>query len=230
MKKALLILLLIQFAAKSQDTLATKKSQDSLANLRLTETVPPPKPKDTLFFRIKPPLAVQIFEINPETIKYRKADNPDGPLYTVSKSEIRLIKYANGSRETIDSLKTGGQKPQLSSRSSMFNNYDNLRPDELYVKGQRDARIYYRHPGGSIGTAIATSITGPFGLIPAIICSSVPPHSKHLGYPSRDLWDSKDYQKGYRDSAKSIKRKRVWLGFGIGAGTYLLLSLMLGAL
>lgn len=34
-------------------------------------------------------------------IEYTKADNPDGPVYTISKTEVRKIVFANGTEEVI---------------------------------------------------------------------------------------------------------------------------------
>ena len=43
----------------------------------------------------------KIIEIGQDEIKYKRANNLDGPVYTVSKQEIREIRFANGARETI---------------------------------------------------------------------------------------------------------------------------------
>jgi hypothetical protein len=37
-----------------------------------------------------------------KVIKYKKFDNPDGPVYTVELSEISKIKYSNGSEESFN--------------------------------------------------------------------------------------------------------------------------------
>lgn len=43
-----------------------------------------------------------ISEVNISDIKYRKYSNPDGPLYTILKSDIASIIYANGSVEVFE--------------------------------------------------------------------------------------------------------------------------------
>lgn len=40
-------------------------------------------------------------EIGTSEIKYTKADNPDGPIYTINKTEVRKIIFANGTEEVI---------------------------------------------------------------------------------------------------------------------------------
>lgn len=41
----------------------------------------------------------KVAEISASEIKYRKENNPDGPVYTISKSEIFMIRYANGNTD-----------------------------------------------------------------------------------------------------------------------------------
>jgi hypothetical protein len=41
----------------------------------------------------------KITEVGEESVKYKKVDNPDGPTYSISKSSIVSINYANGEVE-----------------------------------------------------------------------------------------------------------------------------------
>jgi len=45
---------------------------------------------------------VKLEEITPTEIKYRRADNLNGPLVTINKSEVFSIKYDNGTTEVIN--------------------------------------------------------------------------------------------------------------------------------
>lgn len=47
----------------------------------------------------------KITEVTDESVKYKKADNPDGPLYTLSKENITSINYANGEVEKMEGPK-----------------------------------------------------------------------------------------------------------------------------
>lgn len=40
-----------------------------------------------------------VTEVLPNAVKYKKYDNPEGPLYTLKKSEIFMITYENGSKD-----------------------------------------------------------------------------------------------------------------------------------
>ena len=55
--------------------------------------------QDTLYTREGNVINGKVTEITREEIKYKKASNPEGPSYVVSKSDIVLIHYKNGSKE-----------------------------------------------------------------------------------------------------------------------------------
>lgn len=44
----------------------------------------------------------KVLEVNTADIKYKKFSNQDGPIYTISKSEIMSINYENGEKDTFD--------------------------------------------------------------------------------------------------------------------------------
>src|ERR1035438_1384071 len=44
----------------------------------------------------------KIEEVGVNVIKYRKADNMDGPIYDMPKSDVYMIVYNNGSRDVIN--------------------------------------------------------------------------------------------------------------------------------
>lgn len=52
--------------------------------------------QDTIFKNDGSMLAAKILEINPGEIKYKKASDPDGPVYVESKTAVQSIRYANG--------------------------------------------------------------------------------------------------------------------------------------
>jgi hypothetical protein len=57
----------------------------------------------------------KVSEIGVNEIKYKKCDNLNGPIYSISKSEVLLIQYANGSKDII---KSNEQKQTNTSNSS----------------------------------------------------------------------------------------------------------------
>lgn len=58
--------------------------------------------QDLLTKRSGEELAVKVVEITPAEVKYRRTDNPDGPLITVWRTDVFMIRYANGAKELFD--------------------------------------------------------------------------------------------------------------------------------
>ena len=46
-------------------------------------------------------LKTKVTEISDASIKYKRWDNPDGPVYSIAKTEVFMIIYANGKRESF---------------------------------------------------------------------------------------------------------------------------------
>ena len=65
--------------------------------------VGPAHAQDLLTKRNGDEIAVKVVEITPSEVKYRRADNPDGPLISVWRSDVFLIRYANGTKEVLNS-------------------------------------------------------------------------------------------------------------------------------
>lgn len=55
--------------------------------------------QDTLYTVSGQKIPAKVVEINQTEIKYKKANNPDGPVYVVDKTDVALIEYKNGSKE-----------------------------------------------------------------------------------------------------------------------------------
>lgn len=46
-------------------------------------------------------IPAKVLEVGEDQIRYRKFSNPDGPIYTISRSEVFFIRYENGEKEVI---------------------------------------------------------------------------------------------------------------------------------
>ena len=66
--------------------------------------------QDTLFMKDNTVIATKIIEVSPVEIKYKKAENINGPTYISNKKKIAKIKYSNGTVELLEV-----EKPQESA-------------------------------------------------------------------------------------------------------------------
>jgi hypothetical protein len=175
---------------------------------------------DTIYFKNGKKVPSRIYELTDTDVKYKPIGNLDGPVYKVPKSDVREIVFSTGMKQKFETQpvfnpvytnETGG----LSSSR------------DFWTKGVHDAQTNYRHKGGSVAIGIV-SIVPLIGLVPAIICSAVPPKQHNLNYPSDALWQNKDYKNGYQNEAYRMKRRRIWRAFGIGACTGVLIAILSG--
>lgn len=58
--------------------------------------------QDILTRRSGEVVAVKVVEITPAEVKYRRADNLEGPLISVWRSDVFMIRYANGTKEVLN--------------------------------------------------------------------------------------------------------------------------------
>lgn len=80
--------------------------------------------QDTLIKTSGDTLRVSLLEINHETVKYSKPENP-GPVYVIEKNELKYIKYKNGRVDTIlaQPVAATAAMPEL--------------PDTIAIKGKK---------------------------------------------------------------------------------------------
>ena len=80
---------------------------------------------------------VKIIEVGVSEVKYKRAENPNGPTYTVSKEEILLIKYENGQKEIFHSDSIGIEsisKNEVSSSNYVVTERDGFDQDILPIE------------------------------------------------------------------------------------------------
>jgi len=162
-------------------------------------------------------IQAKVIEVGPAQIKYKKFDNPDGPLYWILNSSVLMVKYQNGTVEVF--------KVEKAATDSVIRVPST---ENMYSKGVLDATKYYRgYKGAGTGTLIASLVSPLGGLIPAIACSSTSPRDRNLNYPNPVLMKDSDYFLGYTQRAKKIKQGKVWLNWGIGLGVNLVAELFI---
>ncbi len=58
--------------------------------------------QDKLYKRNGDVIEGKVTEVTSKTVTFRKANNPDGPVYSINKSELESIEYKNGTEEEFD--------------------------------------------------------------------------------------------------------------------------------
>ena len=114
---------LFSFIAYSQDLITTKKGED---------------------------IQTKVLEINTTEVKYKKADNLEGPIYTILKSDILIIRYANGTKDVFNeekeviSTKTENSKGNYMTyeRNRYFLVGENISKDKMISLLQEDKEAY----------------------------------------------------------------------------------------
>jgi hypothetical protein len=162
--------------------------------------------QDILTLRSGKELNVRIIRINPKDVTYFNENATD--TIHIKREEIAKVHYKTGTIIYLADL----EMPQISDEPVI---------DSLYRLGEMDAVKYYKgYKPAAIGTLL-TSFMIPFGLIPAVACSSTPPAPASLGYRDTKLIENSSYYAGYADKSFKIKKKKVWRNFAIGSGVTL---------
>ena len=107
-KISLTILLLFCIAATAQDVITTKDGED---------------------------IQAKVLEITQTDIKYKKYSNPDGPIYSISKSEVLIVRYENGEKEVFKDI-TKNYKPNTTynvKEGMSYSEYKDFYDKKMYV-------------------------------------------------------------------------------------------------
>lgn len=184
----LLIFILFPFLGYSQDVITTKKGEDILS---------------------------KVMEINLLELKYKKFNNLNGPIISILKSDVLMVRYENGTKDIF--------KEETVSPTPIKGESDN------YRLGQQDAKRYYKgYRAAGTGTLVTGLVLSPLlGLIPAFATTSAVPQEINLNYPDPKRMKNADYSNGYLDQSFKIKKSKVWTNLGISVGVNVLVYLAL---
>lgn len=187
---AILAILAIPFIGYSQDIITTKKGEDILS---------------------------KVVEINLTELKYKKFDNLNGPLISILKTDVLMIRYENGTKDIF--------KDEYLAPTTVAIKGEN----ENYKLGQQDAKRYYKgYRAAGTGTLVTGLVLSPLlGLIPAFATTSAVPQEINLNFPDASRMKNSDYNNGYVDQSFKIKKSKVWTNLGISVGVNVLLYLAL---
>ena len=174
------------------------------------------KAQDIIIKKSGDEISAVILEVGISEIKYKKFETKDttgttkaSPIYVISKSEVFMIKYENGTKDIFNQSKKEEIKDKIPSESIQ----------DVCQKGKNDASLNYDASGPAGGTGIATILFSPVGLIVAIGTSSTSPSYKTLAKKAPDLKllrSNSNYKACYKSEAHRMKKRKVWSSFGIG--------------
>jgi hypothetical protein len=169
----------------------------------------------------------KVLEITAAEVKFKRFDNPSGPLYILPVADIRMIRYENGTKDSFNQtpvVAAIAASSDTATADSAAQSFGDLR-----VRAEQDAEEYYvGKNSGSGWTAFFTVLTSPLiGLIPAAACASTEPQEKNLSYPHPELMKQYDYKNAYTQKAHKIKKRQVWSGYLTGSVMWLLLVVLL---
>ena len=137
--------------------------------------------QDVIILRDGEDIQALVQEIGTDAVKYKKFDNPDGPTYTLKKSEIFMIRYVNGSKDVFKDEAPAPPTNQTNVQSQSnnqpdspidYNTFLQLRKDDdkmeeflktndryLYEQFHRGASLR-RSGGGLLATGLIFTVAG----------------------------------------------------------------------
>ncbi|MBJ6118717.1 hypothetical protein JAO76_10965 [Pontibacter sp. BT310] len=161
-------------------------------------------------------LMARVREITTTDIIYLSADTTDTLSYKLAKTEVFMVRFANGTKEVF----TENLPAETVAKAPIAD------PAYMYQKGRQDARSYYNGTGALLGSAASVFLAGPVG---PIIIGAVKPRARYnKALPAVSLQDP-NYVKGYEKQAHNRKIGKAALGFGLGTGVgvlYLIMSVI----
>ncbi len=97
-------------------------------------------------------------EIGINTVTYKRYSNPNGPDYTISKSEIFMIKYANGEKEVFTD--TPSVEEQKQAAEAEMQRREKQRRDSILVQRAEEREREYRNMTGRHNIKVMVNAPG----------------------------------------------------------------------
>ncbi len=130
--------------------------------------------QDNIVLKSGEEIKAKVQEVGISEVKYKKADNPNGPLYTTDKGQVLMIKYENGSKDVFGSStntssdnKTGFQCQKPATSLTDYDRYSKLARRRTIMGGIMTGLGIHSLLGGAVlvGAGITQSydVSGPSG-------------------------------------------------------------------
>lgn len=172
-------------------------------------------------------VAVKVIEVSDTDIKFKMFDNQNGPLYSLSRTEVYSVHYINGTMDVFNG-QPAIHPQQNNVEIAPATPLPGAGMQDPYMNGRTDAeKYYYGYKGAATATLVVSLLSPLAGLIPAVACSATPPKDANLEMPNAAKAKQPDYYTGYRVQAKRIKSHKVWINYAIGVAVDIVFALVL---
>ena len=94
--------------------------------------------QDNIVLKTGEEISAKVLEIGIGEIKYKKASNIEGPTYTISKSDVFMIKYENGTKEVINTVESTETKTTENPKKETTEKPANPTGKKSYIEKVRD--------------------------------------------------------------------------------------------
>lgn len=74
-------------------------------------------PNDVIITKSREQISVKVIKVGNDEVEYRKADNTEGPIYTILKKDVASIVYANGAVDVFEEAQSESSSSQANSFS-----------------------------------------------------------------------------------------------------------------
>ncbi len=150
-------------------------------------------------------LAGRVLEITLDEVRFQHPDSLKGIIWTVPKSEVFMVRFANGTKEVFSDNLTDSA-----------NATEALSADDSYLLGKTDAIRYYTGNGALWGSAASTFLMFPYGLAGPLIIGAAQPKAHKNKVSDVQLLSNPHYVQGYQEQAHKRKVGKAAAGAGIG--------------
>jgi hypothetical protein len=110
--------------------------------------------EDVIYFNNGTQQKGTVVEISTTEIKYRKAENPSGPLYIIPRTDVQMIEYANGEKDIITANNNNNNSNQNDQANNNNNNSGRARNQDTYINN------YYTNPRPQVHINVPPPVWG----------------------------------------------------------------------
>ncbi len=142
--------------------------------------------QDVMIFRNGDEVNVKVTEVSLTEVKYKRGDVPDGPVYTVLKNDVFMIKYPNGVKEVFNNNAAAPTPATTIGNTALQSGIDKYKP----VQNDYDKymRMYNRR---KVSGTICTSIGVPFVVLGVSLLAG--------GISANELYSARNYNNSYNN-------------------------------